>query len=174
MRYLLTIDLPESYAKRVKKLQEKHRPDAWKIMIDPHVTLTISRETELKPAEAKRILKAASLKSEPFELRLKGIRQFRNSRVRVIYVGAELTKPLKRLYRNAMRELGGLLLPEDKKRFTPHVTVSNRLTPKEARRIIGELKAENLNYNFVVRCVSLYKKGPKDKRWAHLADKWLG
>ena len=58
--------------------------------------------------------------------------------------------------------LQGLLMPQDQAAWSPHVTIQNKVEPREARRVQAELKARFNPRPLAIRALGtwLYRGGP--------------
>jgi len=154
-------------ADRIQRVRRQHDPPTARIT-PPHVTLagTYWRSGPPTPEnEAATIERLLSVQHRlpPIELILGGIETFLPD-VPVIYLRVEPTPALLEVRRVLLDVLG-----RDKHRhFTPHLTLTMRLTDDRTRALLAELRRTDWHTGaFTQRLdhVRLMQRGPRDPAW---------
>lgn len=136
----------------------------------PHVTLAgtywrSGRATAENETVLIHRLQQRQKQMPPFTLQLGGIRRFGD---RVLYLGVKPTRGLL-----AVRQVLLNVIGEDKhRRFTPHLTLAQRLTPGEmaaAEARLQETKWEQERWHLPVAELQLMQRGPDDPAWRTIA-----
>lgn len=136
----------------------------------PHVTLagTYWRSGRATPENETALIHRLQQRRKqlsPFTLELGGIRRFGD---RVLYLGVRPTRELLAVRQKLLKLIG-----EDKhRRFTPHLTLAQRLAPAglaaaEARLL--ETKWEQERWRAPVTELRLMQRGPDDPAWRTIA-----
>jgi 2'-5' RNA ligase len=102
----------------------------------------------------------------PFTLELGGIRRFGD---RVLYLGVRPTRSLLAV-RQALLKVTGA---DKHRRFTPHLTLAQRLTPTGLAAVEAELvltKWEHERWRLPVTELHLMQRGPDDPAWRSIAN----
>ena len=133
-RLFVALPLAPDVAREVSALQRGLPDVRWTSEDDLHLTLRsvgeVDHPTFCEIGEA-----LTNVSMAPFDLRLAGLGQFPpRGPLRQLWVGVEKNEALERLKRRVDRSLSGLDLPNDRRRFVPHVTIARfRGTPATAR-----------------------------------------
>lgn len=101
----------------------------------------------------------------PFTLQLGGIRRFGD---RVLYLGVKPTRGLLAVRQALLKVIGA----DKHRRFTPHLTLAQRLTPAglaEAEAALLQTKWEQERWQLPVRQLQLMQRGPDDPAWRAIA-----
>lgn len=101
----------------------------------------------------------------PFTLELGGIRRFGD---RVLYLGVKPTRSLLAARQALLKVIG----VDKHRRFTPHLTLAQRLTPTELAAVEAELvqtKWEQERWQLPVTGLHLMQRGPDDPAWRSIA-----
>jgi 2'-5' RNA ligase len=100
-----------------------------------------------------------------FTLELGGIRRFGN---RVLYLGVKPTRGLLAVREGLLKVMG----PDKHRRFTPHLTLAQRLEPEELAAAEASLlltKWEQERWRAPVTQLQLMQRGPDDPAWRTIA-----
>lgn len=156
-------------AAEIQSLRERIDP-LTAAMTAPHVTLagvywrhgpaTAENETVLIHR-----LQQRQKRLPPFTMELGGVRRFGD---RVLYLGVKPTRELLAIRHTLLRVAG-----EDKhRRFTPHLTLAQRLDPAEmaaAEAALLATKWEQERWRVPVTQLQLMQRGPDDAAWRVIA-----
>ena len=159
-RLFVAIDLPEDIKDRLLGLREHDLPPArWSRREALHLTLRFIGE--VNEAKAERYAAALdSVRGEAFEMRISGVGQFPiNQRPRVIWAGVENRPALRDLHAAVNRALSSAGLPDDGRRFQPHITLM-RFRKSPRRGISSAWIREHVDFfaePFVVSAFALYE-----------------
>lgn len=156
-------------AAEIQALREQIDPPTAAIT-PPHVTLagTYWRSGPATPENETVLihrLQQHQKQLPPFTLELGGIRRFGD---RVLYLGVKPTRGLL-----AVRQALLAVIGEDKnRRFTPHLTLAQRLTPGElaaAEARLQETRWAQERWQVPVAELQLMQRGPDDPAWRTIA-----
>ncbi len=141
------------------------------VITPPHVTLagTYWRSGRATPENETVLIHRLQQRQKempPFTLQLGGVRRFGD---RVLYLGVRPTRGLLAV-RSALLNVAG----EDKhRRFTPHLTLAQRLTPAElaaAEARLQETQWEQERWHVPIVELQLMQRGPEDPAWRAIAQ----
>jgi 2'-5' RNA ligase len=160
-------------AERIQALRLRHDAKTARIT-PPHVTLagTYWRSglpTAAQEGETIQLLRTVQAKIEPFELVLGGVAAF-PPYGQVIYLAVEHTAGLLA----ARHQLLSVLGADKHRHFTPHLTLTMRLTAAASSALLGELRQSEWHTSrWSVRIDQLWlmQRGPHDPAWR--AIQWL-
>lgn len=153
--YVLTVRLDAATQERFDALRREHFPPG-RSSVGAHVTvfhaLPAGRAT---PDAVRRVL--AELAPGPSVVAVTGVRSLGRG---VAYV---LDAPgVAAVRAELVHEFAAELTPQDRQPWRPHVTVQNKVTPDEARRLLAELTASFVPFEAVALGLVLwhYRGGP--------------
>ncbi|MGQ7792268.1 2'-5' RNA ligase family protein [Faunimonas sp. B44] len=132
--FVLTLEMDgESFA-RLDALRRRHYPPD-RNQVPAHVTLFHQLPGD-RAREIKGLLQACARGQRPFELRAVSVKSIGTG------VAYFLESPQLSALRNGLAaEWSHWLVDQDRMGFRPHVTIQNKVTPKEAERLQRELAA---------------------------------
>lgn len=165
MRLFTAIDLPNDLLLRLERLTSALRSEAlinWSPLDNLHITTKFigpwvdSRLDELDAA----LLSMAP--RQPFEIELKDLGWFPNSRSpRTFWIGVH-SEALHQLARETEHKLETLGIPKESREFSPHLTLARIKTPVPLRRLhakVGEMQPASLGH-FLASRFALYRSDP--------------
>ena len=133
MKYLIAITLPKSLSQKLASVQQLYKSERWNIALPPHITLVPPAKLMSSEGDLKKILTEVAKKFQPLEIKIVGVGRFRNHG-NTIFAKVEKSQELSVLQESLSRRLASCLAIENsRKRFHPHITLSNQLKPGEAR-----------------------------------------
>jgi 2'-5' RNA ligase len=141
------------------RLRADYQPDIDDAIL-PHVTLVYSFVPVFSLFKVLEQLDAVAKRTPPFKINLNGIRFFEGSR-NVAYAAIENKKDLKALHADIVKSLEGLIKPWHTRstyleRFTPHVTIWNRIPPNVFPEVRKRLSRYTLRYQEEITDFSLF------------------
>ena len=154
MTDLVTLALDPESQRHFEQLRRQHFPPE-RNLIPAHLTLfhTVPREPWVADA-----LREAAAAEPAFSLMVTGVRSLGRG------VAYTLRSPeLDRLHRQLAGRFAGILTPQDRQPFRPHIVVQNKVTPEAARTLLGQL--ENGFAPWQVRAAGL-------DLWHYLGGPW--
>ncbi|MXO59371.1 2'-5' RNA ligase family protein [Altererythrobacter salegens] len=159
---IVTAELPSDLQAWATALRRAHFPPE-RNFLDAHVTLFHALPPSCED-EARELLAAAAARP-PVPARLEGVMSLGRG------VALELTSPEMQDLRDSLAErFHGLLTPQDEHRPRLHVTVQNRVEPKDAQALLAELERSVTPRDFAFAGLALhrYRGGPWEtvKRWS--------
>ncbi|HUG45575.1 MAG TPA: 2'-5' RNA ligase family protein [Sphingomicrobium sp.] len=114
-------------------LRRRHYP-AGRNRVPAHLTLFRSLPPSAQEETRRRLARAAAIKAP--EARISGVMDLDGG------VAVRISSPgLKEVRDGLEDEFHGLLTAQDMGRWTPHVTIQNKVEPRISRRLAGELRA---------------------------------
>jgi 2'-5' RNA ligase len=152
---ILTAGLQPQAQDYFDRLRKAYFPPA-RNMIPAHLTLFHalpgSQQAEIEEELAERCWQA-----EPFVARASGLR-FTGNGVAVVVEAPALVA----LHTGIATSWREVLIPQDRQRFNPHVTVQNKVTPAHARQTFDALQAVFEPFEFEIEGLDLwhYRGGP--------------
>ncbi len=129
LRAFIAIAFPEAIQDKVDALlYDLRKTDAavrWVSACNLHLTLKFLGDVEEARLEDLFVgIRKATEGIEPFRITLTGLGAFPNTRrPRVLWIGLDVPKAMKRLYRNVEEELSRLYFPKETRKFSPHLTI---------------------------------------------------
>lgn len=152
---IVTAMLDENAAGRFEALRRAHYPPELN-RVPAHLTLFHKLPGPMQ-AEVEDVLAEVAWPLDPLPARAMGLR-FTGRGVSVDIDSAALLLLRSRL----AREWTGLLTPQDRQRFSPHVTIQNKVPPSRARRTHMGLSAIFEPFAFAIEGLRLfiYRDGP--------------
>lgn len=151
---ILTTTLDEGAQAFFDELRRRHFPAA-RNFLSAHVTLFHALPSEHR-VEVEELVRAAARRA-PLVVEVTGVRFLGRG------VAYELRSPELLEVRGALaRRWSTWLTPQDRARFSPHVTIQNKVSPAEARRLFEELRASFAPRTIVAEGLALwrYRGGP--------------
>jgi 2'-5' RNA ligase len=157
-------------AERIQALRAQYDPKTARIT-DPHVTIigTYWRNGPATPeneTETRARLRDVQSQIRPFELVLGGIHAFPPAN-RIIYLGVELTDGLLAARRALLEVIG----PDKHRRFTPHLTLTMRLSKTKSQALLAQLQKREWHTGRWAMPIShlwLMQRGPDDPAWRYI------
>jgi 2'-5' RNA ligase len=124
MRLFVAIDLPEAIREEVAGLCRGVPGVRWTSPRQLHLTLRFLGELGEKDfARVREALRG--VKAPAFSISLKGCGRFPpKGRPRVLWAGVEPEEPLIHLFEGVEEALGGVQIPPEERRFSPHLTLA--------------------------------------------------
>lgn len=153
--YIATLRLDTESQAYFDHLRDKHFPPA-RNYLKAHLTLF-----HQLPDAAHALEVVRELKLEPFDMHVVGL----------LHLGAGVayqieSAQLQHLHAHLSAAFAADLIPQDKQRFKPHITVQNKVTPEVSKQLLAELR--DGFHPFTVRATGLdlwiYLDGP----WRHM------
>jgi RNA 2',3'-cyclic 3'-phosphodiesterase len=166
MRLFTAIDLPEDILRRMDRLLNSLRSEAfvkWSPLDNLHITVKFIGEW---PAERlSEIEKALSEipSREPFPLEVRNLGWFPNQRFpKVLWSGIQAGPQLAQLAHDTERCLAPIGIPVEDRAYTPHLTLARLKTPvplQALRKRVDELQPASMG-SFEVNRFCLYRSDP--------------
>jgi 2'-5' RNA ligase len=123
LRLFAAIPIPDEIADRLEPLQRDVHGASWRPRENFHITLRFFGE--INEAVARDLdLELARIAEHPFEIRLKGMGSFGGREPTALWAGVEAPEALARLSAGCERAARRVGLAQEKKNFTPHVTLA--------------------------------------------------
>lgn len=139
-RLFIAIDLPVAVKQSLGGLCTELPGARWVPDDQLHLTLRFLGETD-EARTAALACGLAALRPHPFPLHLKGLGFFpATGPPRILWVGLKKSAALLELHRQVEGVVRHLDLPEDRKKFSPHITLA-RLDPRAAPHLAAYLAA---------------------------------
>lgn len=172
LKYLVVIVVPEPWQKRLRWLQQQYKSERWRILIEPHITLIPPGKALIQPAQAASQFGDLEIDGGPIALTVKGVEQFRRPRPSVVYAVVERSLALVNLRHQLGLKSTGLMRVDANsyRKFNPHITLSNKLSPGRAEEVARSLAGEGIDFKFWCLKLWLFKKSSADLRWERLAS----
>jgi 2'-5' RNA ligase len=170
MKFLVAIMVPSPWREQIKALQLAHRSPRWKISLEPHITILPPAESRLELDQANEMFAHAQISLAPFTIRSGGLGRFADGPVQVIYNQIEPLDKLLELRRQLSNPLKPLADFRLRQSYTPHLTLSNRLTPAEADAAARQLIQTPLDFEFSCHKLTLLHKTPGLNHWQPTAE----
>lgn len=154
MTDLLTLALDRESQGHFEQLRQQYFPPE-RNLIPAHLTLfhTLPREAWVGDA-----LREAAAERSEFRMAVAGVRSLGRG---VAYTLQ--SQELGRLHRQLVERFAGVLTPQDRQPFRPHIVVQNKVTPERARQLLRELETSFAPWE--VRAVGL-------DLWHYLGGPW--
>lgn len=162
MRTFIALDIPEKIKERIYSsfAEDRKRISGlkWVNKENLHITLKFLGEVkEEKIPEIVEILEEVSQKFKSFEVTLKEVGGFPNLRTpRVLWVGVKPEEKFREIFEFIESRLHKRGFEREKRDFHPHITVG-----RLKRRGKVELRIKNLNDNFIIKKLILFKSDLK-------------
>lgn len=148
IRTFICIEIPDSIKDRIGQLQDTIRPIkaqvSWTRPSNIHLTLKFLGGVEAKRIDrVKRAVERAAIGINYFEIEVGGAGCFPSARSpRVLWVGvSNIPDALKQLYANIDDQLGREGFPQEKRKFSPHLTIGRLREPNNGARVAEALIA---------------------------------
>ena len=164
MTYLVAVVLPDELRRQIERLQAQFQSSKWKITLPPHITFLYYADCKNEESFID-ALRAVTGQTPPFSIGLKGIGQF-NRRDICIYGAVQKTPEVMRFHEH----LHTAAQISVNQLFTPHITLSNRLTRVQAPAIYAALKRKGPSESFLATGCSLYRRGESQRGWEHIVN----
>jgi len=149
MRVFIALGISSSIKEKIAEIQKrlKEREDKVKWVNPGIIHLTLKFLGEIREEKLKQVSKAVervARESSPFLMSIEGMGIFPNfSRPRVIWIGArEEEGKLKSLVSSLEKELKKGGFPEEKRRWTPHLTIGRIKFLKKKEKLIDFIQLE--------------------------------
>jgi 2'-5' RNA ligase len=164
MTHLVAVLVPDELRTRLEQLQAQFQSPKWRITLPPHITFLYStgRENEENLINA---IATASGQTSPFPIIIKGLGIFNRGDC-CIYAAVQKTPSVKQFYAD-LHETAQAQVNES---FTPHITLSNRLSKTQAPAVYAALKRKAPSGSFVAMGCRLYRREQSENGWVHLMD----
>jgi 2'-5' RNA ligase len=153
---ILTADMEPRAFEQFEALRRRHFPPA-RNLVPAHLTLFHHLPGPERADIAQR-LRAETAGAEPPVVRVSGVRFLGRG-----VAFALQSPPLEALRDDLAQAWFGLLVPQDRAGFRPHVTVQNKVAPEVARTLARELEAGFRPWSFKVPALRL---------WRYLGGPW--
>ncbi|PIX30072.1 hypothetical protein COZ63_01695 [Candidatus Berkelbacteria bacterium CG_4_8_14_3_um_filter_42_13] len=174
MKYLIAITLPKSLSQKLASVQQLYKSERWNIALPPHITLVPPAKLMSSEGDLKKILTEVAKKFQPLEIKIVGVGRFRNHG-NTIFAKVEKSQELSVLQESLSRRLASCLAIENsRKRFHPHITLSNQLKPGEAREKLRDIRKLVSKQSFSCQEISLLQRDDDERRYKKIADFALG
>lgn len=165
--YAVVLTFPGEIKKEITKLQEQYKKYIT-YRIEPHITLKYPFATEVDMAVINKKLRKVADRSAPFSLVLNGIEYFEGEN-NVAYIAVQTKEPIINLHNSIVHSLEDLDKEEsmeifDLQRFSPHVTIGEKIPQEVFPYIKKTLARLNLIYEIEVSSFTLFTAG-KDGIW---------
>jgi RNA 2',3'-cyclic 3'-phosphodiesterase len=146
IRSFLAFELPPEIRKTIKDVSGEIRRSElnlrWVKVDNIHLTVVFMGDIRAEDVQAIGAeIEGVCLGFEPFEISLKGLSVFPNTqRPRVLWLGLEMDTERIRSLKNSLEErLSAFGIKEEKRSFTPHLTLGRFNKPGRCDSIISEL-----------------------------------
>jgi len=156
-RFIVTLTLPDRIEKEIQIFRERFDfKNSQKII--PHITLIQPFQIKTSLAEVEKKLVVVARNTSVFEIILKGVGVFLETK-KVVYVKVEKNTPLANLQKKLSISLKGLIENSEGRNFffIPHVTLVSGLTFKRFKKITGELLNLDIVCKLSVNSFSLFE-----------------
>jgi 2'-5' RNA ligase len=165
------ITLPVQAAVAIREIQENYKSASWSIAIEPHITLVPPGAGLASLEQAEQMLRAAVAKISPFDITVRGVGIFDNES-NTVFANVEPSEELARLqYEIYCASIGFISKPNVRgdhagNRFSPHITLSNKLNRVLAEQIAGQLEEQHIDFTFRCDSVVLFSKEAGGTLWS--------
>lgn len=153
MRYFIGATVPENYKNKIEMLRAEFRF----LTTEPHITIVPPPSLPDEDSFIKEVIGICG-KTEPFDIKLGGLGQFRS---RVLYV--EVNSPgLINLYDNIYKALN---LKEEKRGYTPHLTIVKQRPkkPVDIEKVRKEAEVKLIpSAEYTLKSITVYHQ-PKER-----------
>ncbi len=165
MRAFVGLEFDENLKSKLKYIQENikqySKKGNWIHEDNFHMTLKFLGEINNEYVNnIESIIENVSCKYSPVKLNLNKLGYFnnKNGELRVLWLGisGEVEK-LTQIYNYIDEELSKLGIDKEKREFNPHITLGRRVILNKPFYEVNNLLEENLEYNFVLKNISLFK-----------------
>jgi RNA 2',3'-cyclic 3'-phosphodiesterase len=143
LRLFVAVDVPRRVLEELERaaapLREKAAGARWAPVDNGHITLKFLGSVDaLQLEDVVKACRAAARELDPGEIRVSGIGVFPSARrARVLWAGVEEeTGVLSSAASSLERELSSLGYGQEKRSFTPHLTLARFRTPTDARALV--------------------------------------
>lgn len=171
MRTFIALDFDRQTKKRLGKIQRKLKQNSskgsWVYIDNFHITLKFLGTTDSSRIdEIATELQSIAHTNEEIKLSIDDLDYFRGENIlRVVWLGLQGERQsildIKKDIDDKMNNLG---FPKEKKDFIPHITLGRRVIFNNRIHSIKEQLKDDLNYNFTLKKLVLYKSEVKDKK----------
>jgi len=157
----------------ITRLREPLLPIAWRITLDPHITIVPPSRATMPPAQAIVSFLKLSLELPPSISSAERIIRLGSRRSQTLALAVQPRPWWQRLHRLvATSALWQVALPS--REFLPHITVLNHVDPTVAATAENYLSQADLPIIFPAQSVSLLMKQPAWPTWHELARVAVG
>jgi len=149
MRLFIAIEIDPAIVEKLEAIRARLRKaDADVKWVEPensHLTLKFIGEMDAgRLHEIKAVIARAAATVQPFELAIRTAGCFPEARPRVLWIGAEdASGTMQRLHAGIDAGLAPLGVEQDSRAFTAHLTLGRIRSPKNVRKLLDLLNAEN-------------------------------
>lgn len=153
--FIITAELPPELAKWATGLRTAHFPPE-RNYLSAHVTLFHALPPSCE-GEIKSALATEAAENAPVQGRMEGVMPLgRGTALKLA------SPPMINIWRNLADRFHGLLTPQDEHVPRLHVTIQNKVAPKEAKALQAELSSviEPCDFRFAGLSLHIYRDGP--------------
>jgi len=149
MRLFIAIEIDPAVVEKLEAIRSRLRKaDADVKWVEPensHLTIKFIGEMDAgRVDEIKAAIAQAAATVQPFELAIRTAGCFPRGRPRVLWIGAEdASGTMQRLHAGIDAGLAPLGIEQDARAFTAHLTLGRIRSPKNVRKLLDLLAAEN-------------------------------
>jgi 2'-5' RNA ligase len=166
---MVAILIPEPTRSRLMDIQNQLKPEAWRITMDPHITLLAPDRPKLPTEEVARSFSNLSLPHR-FSISTSGLLHVTRHQRHTLVLSVA---PLDRLH-----ELYGMVVSScdwqdvaasNRRSYQPHITLFNQLNSEQLRQANARLGTQDLVFEFSCQTITLFAKQTSWPTWRPLA-----